>query len=113
MIYYDREGNSITGKKHAELSHNPKYTSIKCTALPDGTVISTIWYGHVHSQGPNGPMIFETMVLRPGQEGWEEQYRYSTEEEASRHHDELVSLEYHANKYDANTRWNQIGDDVE
>ena len=112
MIYYDREGNPLTDNQRIQYFSDEKYKRVKWTELPDGTVISTVWLGLPHGHGPNGPIIFETMTRRPGEGEWAEQYRYATEEEAVKHHDELVSLEYHANEYNAETRWNQIGDET-
>lgn len=112
VMYYNRERASINVEEFLKLFENEQYRRVIHTKMPDGTEISTIWLGMDHGHGPNGPMIFETMI-RPSNGKWNEQYRYSTQEEAIKHHWELVGTERHANTYDSETRWNQIGNDIE
>jgi hypothetical protein len=112
MEYYDRQGDIIDQDRFLELFGNRKYQVLKQTNLPDGTHVSTVWLGFAHGFGPNGPMIFETLIRRD-KEGEEEMYRYSTEEEALKHHHELIGVEYHANTYGTETRWYDMGDDLE
>lgn len=118
MTYYNRQGDLISADEWGKLFSDKSYKIIKKTTLPDGTLVSTVWLGMEHGYGPTGPIIFETMVFdRPGaDEGDEEQYRYATEEEALKHHHELVGLEWHANDYSSSKdvrRWQGVADDIE
>lgn len=62
------------------------------TELPSGVVVSTIFLGidHRHSIfGKGPPLLFETMVFKGGES--EDQYRYSTWEEAEAGHARAVA----------------------
>lgn len=55
-MFYDKEGNEITFEQFCDLSQDTEYVFHLVNELPDGTRISTKWFG---IDGCN----FETMVF--------------------------------------------------
>lgn len=101
--YYDRDGLPISLELWTHLFQDNSYIRVISTELHLGpsnrALISTIWLGLDHNfyrfmnltEDPP-PHIFETMIFHKAGHLNEEQYRYSTEEEAITHHAELVSF---------------------
>lgn len=90
MSYYDRQGNEINSKEWGLLHGDNDYRIVDCVALDD-VMVSTVWLGIDHSFSDDGPpIIFETMVF--GGKYDQEQWRYSTEEQAMAGHEEVVKL---------------------
>ena len=58
----------------------------------DGVSISTVWLGLDHSWDDGPPLIFETMIF--GGDHDQDQWRYSTREEAERGHAAAVALAF-------------------
>lgn len=59
---------------------------VKQDKLPDGTFVSTVFLGLDHSFSPDGPpLLYETMIFRDDEDD-QEQWRYSTLEEAKAGH---------------------------
>lgn len=98
--YFDRQGNKITEKRREELywnitennllAINKDYVVVKKTELLDEEItITTTWTGTAIKRGPNGPIIFMTVVSRADSTE-REIYEYATEEEAIKSHDYLV-----------------------
>lgn len=84
-MYYDKQGKEITAEEFSRL-HTPEYATV-CRTESNGWLISTVWLGIDHSFGDSTPIIFETMIFRPGADdspSLDEVYcsRYSTENEA-------------------------------
>ena len=105
--YYDKEGESISLKDWAKLSEDQEYGKIAWTELPNGPLVSTVWIGLAHGYGPIGPWIFETMVDKG--DGWDEQYRYFTKEEALRGHKARVYTHSDGDSPQGEeNRWSQI-----
>lgn len=65
-----------------------EYKVVARDELESGVVISTVWLGLDHQWGDGPPLIFETMVF--GGPNDQDQYRYSTEDEARAGHAEIV-----------------------
>lgn len=87
-MYYDRQGNPITGQEWTE-----QFGQMEDRRVAETTVgevwVSTVWLGLDHNwTGP--PMIFETMVF--GGPYHEHMHRYSTETQALAGHDQMVTL---------------------
>jgi hypothetical protein len=89
FMYYDRTGKAISADRFALLYAQEDYRVVAKTLGRNGVRISTIWLGIDHAFGVGEPLIFETMVF--GQNSSDlEQYRYSTEAEALKGHEEYV-----------------------
>ena len=89
--HYDKEGKTMSLAEWALRFEDKDYRAIRTTDAQEDCTISTVWLGLPHGMGPNGPLIFETMVF--DHEGEEmEVYRYATEEEAIRNHEYLVDV---------------------
>lgn len=86
--YHDREGRQIGLFKWADLIGDPDYARVSYSELPDGTCISTVWFGVSHN--PGKPLIFETIVFSPAGEAVE-CWRYQTRDEAHAGHDQIVA----------------------
>jgi hypothetical protein len=111
--YYDKEGNAITAQEWAELFEDMEYRRIAYTELPNGTTVSTVWLGLVHGHGPNGPLVYETMVKHKGDD-WDEQYRYATEDEAKVGHKARVYTHSDGDSPQGEeNRWSQISNEEE
>lgn len=98
ILFYDRGGVPISMEEWSSLLGTELYRRVAWTEIGP-YVVSTVWLGLDHSHGSGPPMIFESMVFTASE--WNERYgrlldidvmRYSTEEEAHRGHDELVTL---------------------
>jgi hypothetical protein len=89
--YFDRTGRPIRWSVWGKLGENEAYRRVAETRV-DSVRVSTIWLGINHRFGsPGSPLIFETMVFG-GQQIEENQWRYSTEEEALEGHQTVVSV---------------------
>ena len=88
-----------------ELFEDTEYKRVKMTYLHDGTCISTVWLGLVHGMSPEGPQIFETLVIHK-ESNIEEMYRYATEKQALNHHNYLAG--YQEEPITPPSRWWQI-----
>jgi hypothetical protein len=86
--YYDRSGDAISIDEYARL-HTPDYQRVLLTEHGD-VKVSTVWLGIDHGFGRGLPIIFETMVF--GGEHDQEQWRYTTEQEARAGHAEVCSV---------------------
>lgn len=62
--------------------------SVARTEVSPGVIVSTVFLGVDHSFGHGLPLLFETMIFRNG--NGEEQWRYSTWEEAEAGHAKAV-----------------------
>jgi hypothetical protein len=60
------------------------------TEIEPGILVSTVFLGIDHSFGHGLPLVFETMIFRGG--NGEEQWRYSTWEEAVAGHERAVAI---------------------
>jgi hypothetical protein len=109
MEYFDKKCDPIDTDKWVKLFSDKSYQIIKQTQLHTGAHISTVWLGLTHGYGPNGPLIFETLITLRDEE--EEMYRYATEEEAIKHHNVLADITIH-NEVPPN-RWQSISDEIE
>lgn len=86
--YYDRQGRPLDMMDWALKLEDPTYRIVARDELCDGEVIvSTIWLGFDHGYGGKR-LLFETMVRRDNK--WDEQHRYSTEDEAREGHRQVV-----------------------
>jgi hypothetical protein len=91
--FFDREGNSIRFQEWALLFDNKDYQVIRQTKV-GVFLISTVWLGMDHGIFGPEPLIFETMIINESggeRDFLDEQYRYSTEEDALAHHDAIVA----------------------
>lgn len=97
--YFDPDGNPITMHEWAAARESKDedstwarehlVTKIAQGIDGDGITVSTVWLGLDHQWDPSGPpLIFETMIF--GGVFNEEQWRYSTREEAHAGHAEAV-----------------------
>lgn len=87
--YYGRDGTPMAFEKWAESFGEPEAKRVARTTVGEVNV-STVWLGLDHSFGGGPPLIFETMIF--GGRHSEEQWRYSTEEEALTGHRAAVDL---------------------
>lgn len=90
--YYDRQGNHIDLHTWAARFESPDaYNEYKRIGDDErnGVRVSTVWLGLNHNWGDGPPLIFETMVF--GGDHDEEQWRWSTEEQARAGHAEICS----------------------
>ena len=90
---YDREGSPISLRTWVRLvtwdeEHAHAYRWVAIDEVGPFTV-STVWLGLDHSFFVGPPLIFETMVFGPGAR--DEQWRYSTEEDALAGHVQVVN----------------------
>lgn len=110
--HYDKNGDAITLEEWMHLFEDMEYRRIAWTELPNGTTVSTVWLGLAHGHGPNGPLIFETMVQEKG--SWNEQYRYATLEEAKVGHKARVYTHSDGDgPQGEEDRWSQISNEEE
>jgi len=73
------------------LFENEDYRRVAYYSNYEGTFeVSTVWLGIPHGYGPNGPLIFESLVRQDGEEN--EIYRYGTLAEALRSHNRLCGV---------------------
>lgn len=101
--YYNRQGQPIEMMEWSLLLHTPGYKRVALTEVCEGIEVSTVWLGLDHDFFGHGPpLIFETMIFVTLDEPIEafgriisregtETYRYSTENQAQAHHDQLVA----------------------
>lgn len=59
------------------------------TMIDENTEVSTVWLGLNHQFFPGPPLFWETMIFRKGT-GGDEQWRYSSREEALDDHERIV-----------------------
>jgi len=90
--YYDRDGSPMPTSKWTWLfSYFEEYRLVEQTEIGQ-LLVSTVWLGIDHSFGyGDEPIIFETMVFGLSDEWDEYMQRYSTEEEAKRGHEQVVT----------------------
>lgn len=85
--FFNAEGEPISVQEWGALMESRDYRIVKVTEI-NGIVVSTVWLGLDHNFiGDGPPLIFETMVFRPGERGGELIYRYTTHEQAERGHE--------------------------
>lgn len=84
-LYYDRRGNPIT----ADQWPVGEERRVDRTEISVDVTVSTVHLVLDHSHGQGPPLIFETMVF--GGEHDQDQWRYSTEEQAQAGHDAVVA----------------------
>ena len=89
--YFDAEGQYIKYANYAELLAHPHYQYQRKTRCNNGCIIETVWIGEPHGYGPQGPLIFRTIVSFPNLL-IDEAYYYATREEAVRHHQHLCNF---------------------
>jgi hypothetical protein len=96
--FYDRSGRPIALERWAQLMEDPEYRIVDQTLVNGRWQVSTVWLGLDHAWWGPPPVIFETTVSdHTGKNSlarhheWECR-RYSTEADARRGHDEMVSL---------------------
>lgn len=90
-VFYDIHGAPISRDRWVQLfdmeNRRLGYTRIWGDLVIE---VSTVWLGLDHRYSQNGPpLIFETMIFGGDQDG--ETARYSTQEDAIRGHNEIVS----------------------
>lgn len=99
--FYDRLGNPISIERFGRLTQADFDYRRVALDYVGPFVVSTVWLGVDHGWGHgSAPLIFETMVFTA--DGWErlgmadmlgrDCERYSTEEQALRGHEEMVTL---------------------
>lgn len=96
-MYCKRNGTPYTNEagnpaciQWAKDSENVETKIVKQTELPNGKWVSTVWLGLDHSMNGKPPLIFETMVFpKKGNYRDEDLRRYSSEEEATKGHEEM------------------------
>lgn len=97
MTFYAKNGDEITLEQCGQLVGDMSYKRVLMTTFPSGRWVSTVWLGIDHGWHPPGSsnpiLIFETMIFGGPQE-WEgeDQWRYSTEEEAKEGHERVVNM---------------------
>jgi hypothetical protein len=85
VTFYDRSGREIDLERWQLLFHDRRYQQVAYTEVGDYE-ISTVWLGIDYGFGHlEKPLIFETMIFGPHLTN-EEQWRYSTEEDATAGH---------------------------
>lgn len=89
--YYDMDGQPLGLMAWAKLLEDHDARIIGRTERGDVTV-STVWIGLDHSFGDGPPLIFETMIF--GGDHDQDQWRYSTREEAETGHEAACALAF-------------------
>lgn len=89
--YYDQDGKPIEMFEWARLFEDNDSRKIGSDKRGD-ILVSTVWLGLDHQWGDGPPLIFETMIF--GGEHDEEQWRYSTREEAEAGHKAACALAF-------------------
>lgn len=103
--YFDRMGDEIDERSWETLSSNPRYYTVRETALEtEGVHITTIWSGRTRTEKAEGymPVIFSTTVMidQMTRDSYETDSDYlsggntRTEVEALVMHDRAVELAY-------------------
>jgi hypothetical protein len=88
--YYDREGEPIAIEDYARLHADYAYKVVAKEDLGSSGEVSTVWLGIDHNFfGAGPPLIFETMIF--GGRYDEEQWRWSTLDEARAGHARIVA----------------------
>ena len=91
LEFFDKEGERIPFEKWMELFEDDEYKQVSYYSNYAGDfTVSTVWTGLAKGFGPNGPTIFETRVIVPGEDP--EFYSYSTLAEALRSHERLCDV---------------------
>lgn len=86
--YYDRQGNPISMMEWCKKFEDNGYKRVSFDKL-ENCYVSTVWLGVDHNFLGGNPLIFETLVFGGPLDG--EMYRYHTEEEAIKGHEEMVT----------------------
>jgi hypothetical protein len=89
LRYYDMDGNYITREEWGAQINDIEYRRVGFDRIGD-IEISTVLIGIDHNFMDGPPLIFETMIF--GGELSDEQWRYSTKEEALAGHEAAVTL---------------------
>ena len=92
ILFWDRQGQPITDVlRWGELYEDPEYRFLRRTPVGNGEVI-TAWLGIDQGYGEEGPpLIFGTIVSVSGVGFLDNsEVLAATEEDALRHHDEMV-----------------------
>lgn len=89
MSYYDQDGKPMTMEAWGKAFENTDTRIIGHDEFGE-VMVSTVWLGidHSHDNGP--PVIFETMIF--GGDHDQEQWRYSTREDAKSGHAQACDL---------------------
>ncbi len=91
--HYGMDGEHITFCRWASLFEDGNQNGnriIGKTYIGNRWWVSTVWLGLDHSFGHGPPLIFETMVFRPGEWGGHECIRHATLKEAQEAHEATV-----------------------
>jgi len=86
--HYDKQGEPIGLLEWAKLLEDNEYRRVGYTKV-EGCAVSTVWLGLNHQYGDGPPLIFETMIDTG--DGWDDERRYSTLEEAQKGHTVAVA----------------------
>lgn len=86
--YFDRTGQPIDMISWTNLFSDEGYQRVRADDIGD-VHVSTVWIGLNQAFRDGPPLIFETMIF--GGTYDEDQWRYSTEDEAIASHDRLVA----------------------
>lgn len=86
--YYSRNGDPITCDQWAKAFGDEELHRVALTEI-DNYTVSTVWLGLDHGFGNGPPLIFETMIFGNGPLD-QEQWRYSTLEEAQAGHEQRI-----------------------
>lgn len=96
MDFYDRQGRWISMLRYVTLIEcgGLRYKRVAHTTLPaQGVRVSTVWLGIDHNfwhEGP--PVMFETMVFAIDSDQSLAMWRYATERDARKGHNQMVHL---------------------
>jgi hypothetical protein len=85
--YYNRAGEPMGREEWADAFGDVEAKTVAKTTIGDARV-STVWLGLDHQFGDGPPLIFETMIF--GGEHDQDQWRYSTEDDATAGHERVV-----------------------
>ena len=86
-LYWDMDGNRMTGEAFAQAFNDNEGKRIGNTTVGDADV-STVWLGVDHQFGDGPPLIFETMIFGGPHDQFCE--RYSTKKQAADGHKRIV-----------------------
>jgi hypothetical protein len=90
-MYFDKTGKEISLDKWYELQGDQEYKRVGLDTLPNGYRVSTVWLGINQSHRDGPPLTFETMVFGPNTFLDLDMTRYSTLEEATAGHADMVA----------------------
>jgi hypothetical protein len=112
MEYFDKDGLPISVEKWRDLFGDTEYRQVAYNENVKGDSVSTVWMGLAATQGPEGPLVFESQMYQASTKETST-YKYATQEQALAHHQLLANLieaddNIRTTDHDSPDRWEAI-----